>query len=149
MRYATVLLGCAVAVVGARVAEAADEIKVVRPSVPPPDATPRVGLVDGKGPSPGDSANAAGLKGIRAIATRPGEATVILGGAQRVLRVGDAIGNDTVKSIDVGRVVLSRPAGPEAGGEATVVIAFDAQGRGRVRIFAVHDATARVPPAVR
>jgi hypothetical protein len=148
MRYATVVLGCAVAV-AAWAAEAADEVKVVRPSVPPPDASPRIGLVDGKGPSQGDSASAAGLKGIRAIATRPGEATVIVGGSPRVLRVGDAIGNDTVRSIDVGRIALSRSAGPEAAGEATVVITFDAQGRGRVRLFSVHDATARVPPAVR
>jgi hypothetical protein len=149
MRYATVMLGCAVAVGGAWAVGAADEVQVVRPSPPPPDASPKIGLVDGKGPSKGDSANAAGLKGIRAIATRPGEATVIVGGAQRVLRVGEAIGSDTVKSIDAGRIVLARSAAPEEGGEATVVITFDAQGRGRVRVFSVHDASARVPPAVR
>jgi hypothetical protein len=147
MRHAIAVLGCAVALGGTSAAMADDEMKVVRPSVPPPDASPRSVQVDGKGPSQGDSAGAEGLKGIRAIATRPGDATVIVGGVQRVLRVGDRIGNDAVKAIDSGRIVLSRSAG--AGGDATVVITFDAQGRGRVRIFSVHDATARVPPMVR
>ena len=152
MRKAAAAFACAAALSGVGWAsDPTDEtMRVVRPSVPPPDTTPRTVAVNGGGPSQGDSARPGALKGVRAVSTRAGEATVVLGGGtQRVLRVGDAVGADVVKAIDAGRIVLSRSGGPAGGGDATVIVTFDAQGRGRVRVFSTQDPSSTVPPSVR
>lgn len=98
-------------------------------------------------PRPSASPHSGPLKGLRAVSLKEGEARVALGGSERVLRPGDAIGTDVVKSIEPGRMVLARTT-PELG-EALVIVTFDAQGRPRVRVFATRDPSSRVPPEVR
>jgi hypothetical protein len=89
------------------------------------------------------------LKGVRAIQIGDGEARLILGGGERVVKPGTVIGTDTVKSITPGRIVLQRVAPDAEGGPAIVILSYDDQGRTRVQVFATKDPTAKVPPEVK
>lgn len=124
------------------------------PLDPPPfpvDRTPKRVKVPGPPPSmQGDSAEAGALKGVQALSIKEGEARLRLVGGERTVRPGDAIGADVVKSIIPGQMVLARsPSTAGALGSATVVVKFDEQGRGRVRVFHTTDPLPVVAPEVR
>jgi len=127
---------------------AAGSAVVAVPSPPPVDLSPHAVRVPGPGGSRDrDSAGAGALKGVQARQTRTGEARLLLGGAERTVHRGDLIGTDVVKSIEPGRVLLTRALAD--GDEATVVVSFDAAGRGRVRIYSAKDHSAALPLPVR
>lgn len=88
-------------------------------------------------PSAVSSADAGSLKGMRALSVGSGEARVALGSEQRTLRPGDVVAGDLVKAIGDGRIILARP--DALGGESTVVVTFDAQGRALVRVISLRD----------
>lgn len=139
----TLLLAPAVASAQASNAEGEDKtaIELQTPKTPPVDATPRTVAIPGPARRlQRDSADAGGLKGMRVLSVSTGEARVVVGGAERTLRPGDAIGADVVKEIGDGRLILKRS---ETGGsEALVIVDFDAQGRSRVRVLSTRDRTA-------
>jgi hypothetical protein len=84
--------------------------------------------------------------GLRALSFSEGAGRVQTGDGERVLKAGDLLGRDVVKAVDEGILVLQRPAAPDApGGDARVVIRFDAQGRPTVRVYHSEDPT-RVEP---
>jgi hypothetical protein len=113
-------------------------------TVPPPDTAPKKAAFPPEPTrSPAESPHAAALKGLRAISLKEGEGRIALGGSERLVRPGDALGNDVVKSIEPGRMVLSRKTADV--GEAIVIVSFDAQGRGRVRVFAGRDPSPVLP----
>lgn len=114
-----------------------------KPDPPPADLTPRKVTVKGAPRPATDSVDAGGLKGIRVVSAREGEARVIVGGTETTLRPGDAIGGDVVKIVEAGRIVFERTAG-EASGPGVVIVTFDAQGRGRVVVYGERSP---VPPA--
>jgi hypothetical protein len=89
------------------------------------------------------------LKGLKALEIAEGKARLVLGGSERVVEPGTVIGTDTVKSITPGRIVLKRVAPDAEGGDAIVIVTFDAQGRTRVQVFASKDPTARMPVEVK
>jgi hypothetical protein len=83
---------------------------------------------------------------LKALSVTDGEARLVVGGAETVVHVGDALGRDQVKSITPGRIVLHRPAGADPkSGEALVVMDFDAAGRARVLVLSTKDPTAPNP----
>jgi len=120
-----------------------------RPQAPRPDPAPRTVAVPAEpARGPRDSADAGPLKGARALALRNGEARLVVSGVERVVRPGDLIGADTVKTITPVRLVLVR--GDAADPSASLVVAsFDAQGRARIRVYAASDTTARALPEVK
>lgn len=77
-----------------------------------------------------------------------GEARLLVAGVEHIVRPGSILGQDVVKSVAPGRIVLTRPARPEAGGEALVIVTFDAQGKGRETVVWTKDPTARPPKEV-
>jgi hypothetical protein len=83
-----------------------------------------------------------------ALSTAEGEARLRVAGVEAVVRPGSVLGQDVVKSVAPGRIVLTRAARPEAGGEALVIINFDAQGKGRETVVWTKDPTARPPKEV-
>ena len=101
--------------------------------------TPRSTTVREPGPRKdrsGDSEHAGPLKGVRALSIEDGEARLLIEGVERLVREGDAIGEDVVTRITPGRIVLARaPTERKPAGEATVVVHFDAAGRSRVRVY--------------
>ena len=119
---------------------------------PPPlpvDRTPKRVRIPGPPPSmQGDPAEAGDLEGVQALSIGEGEARLRLAGGERTVRPGVAIGADVVKSIIPGQMVLTRN---RSGGEgiATVVVKFDEQGRGRVRVLYLTDPVPVVAPEVR
>jgi hypothetical protein len=113
---------------------------------------PRSGEVKAAPATP--TATAAGkydgsLAGVKALEIRDGRARLMIGGGERVVTPGAVIGADTVKSITPGRIVLKRSAPDREGGEAIVIVTFDAQGATRVQVIAVRDPTARAPAEVK
>ncbi len=127
---------------------AAGAAVVAVPSPPAVDLSPHAVTVPGRGASRDrDSAEAGALKGVQSRQIRSGEARLLVGGAERVVHPGDLIGTDVVKSIEPGRVLLTRALGD--GDEVTVVVSFDAAGRGRVRIYSAKDHSAALPLPVR
>jgi hypothetical protein len=80
--------------------------------------------------------------GLRAMSVADGEARIQTKDGVRTLRAGDLLGRDVVHAIDTGVLVLERKAAPGAkGGDARVVIRFDAQGKPTVRIYHLEDPT--------
>jgi hypothetical protein len=110
-------------------------------SPPAKPADPTSAVVTQPGPTPDrnrPSADAGALKGVRALSIRDGEARLLIDGAERLVRPGDAIGTDVVTAVAPERITLVRGARASApSGEATVVVSFDAQGRGRVRVYSL------------
>lgn len=92
---------------------------------------------------------AGSLNGVRALEIGDGRARLVLAGGERVVVPGTVIGTDTVKSITPGRIVLRRSAPEAEGGDAFVVVTFDAQGRTTVHVVAAKDPTAHVPAEVK
>jgi hypothetical protein len=92
----------------------------------------------------------AGPKGasssIRRVALADGEATLEVDGVREVLRPGERLGGDTVKSVSAERIVLERPARPgEPGGPALVIVTFDEAGRAKTRVLWTADPAAPRP----
>ena len=87
------------------------------------------------------------LASMRALKVAEGEARVTVEESERVLRPGDLLGVDTVRTVSDGVIVLDRPAVPgRPGGAAVVVVRFDVGGEARVRILYEQDPTpARAP----
>ena len=152
----------------------ASETKWALPEVPPPDHTEAfVGMPGAassppkgtqkaavapssasKAPAPAAAtANVAPrtlLASMRAVSLAEGEARVNVAEGERVLRPGDRLGADTVRTVSDGVIVLDRPAPPgKPGGAATVVVRFDAKGQARVRVLYEHDPTPLQAPRVR
>jgi hypothetical protein len=100
-------------------------------------------------PADAPSRHEGSLKGVKALEIAEGKARLVLGGSERVVTPGTLIGTDTVKSITPGRMVLKRVAPEAEGGDAIVIVTFDAQGRTRVQVFASKDPTTRVPAEVK
>jgi hypothetical protein len=86
---------------------------------------------------------------VKALEIREGRARIILDGREREVTPGTVLGTDTVKSITPGRIVLKRAAPDAEGGDAIVIVTFDAQGRTRVQVFASRDPTTRAPAEVK
>lgn len=114
-----------------------------------PDSQPPVlpqGPVAGRAAPPSTSKRLAAhgaYQTLRALQIKEGEALVQTAEGQRLLHPGDHIGNDVVKAIDEGLLVLDRPAAPgQPGGDRRIVVRFDAQGRASVRIYTTEDPTA-------
>jgi hypothetical protein len=121
---------------------------VAVPSPTPVDSTPQAVTASGPGASRArDSVGTAAWRGAQAREIRSGQARVALAAGERVVHPGDVVGGDVVRSIEPGRILLAR-ALPD-GGEATVIVAFDDAGRGRVRILYGSDPTAVRTPVVR
>src|SRR5438477_1154915 len=120
---------------------AAGAAVVAVPSPPAVDLSPHAVTVPGRGASRDrDAAEAGALKGVQSRQIRSGEARLLLGGSERTVHPGDLVGTDVVKSIEPGRVLLTRAlAGRD---EESVVVTFDAAGRGRVRIYSTKDHSA-------
>ena len=124
-------------------------VSAERPQAPRPDTAPRTVAVPAEpARGPRDSADAGLLKGARALALRSGEARLVVSGVERVVRPGDLIGTDTVKTITPERLVLVR-ADAAAPSASLVVVSFDAQGRARIRVYAASDTTVRALPEVK
>ncbi len=121
-----------------------------RPEAPRPEAGPFV--VTGEGPPAlgggGDPPAAGPLKGARALSTRAGQALLRFPDGERTLRPGDHLGDDVVRAVDTGLLVLDRPSS-RPGGAAKVVVRFDAAGLPRVRVYHVQDPTPVRAPEVR
>ena len=101
-------------------------------------------------PLGGTSKNAGALSGARAIRIGEDEATLVIQGVTQVVKIGDQIGTDLVKSISPGRMVLLRPASAgAAAGESIVIVQFDPQGRTQILVLASRDTTAKAPVAVK
>jgi hypothetical protein len=84
---------------------------------------------------------------LQAVSTKDGEAVIKTADGTRLLKPGDPLGTDVVKEVAEGLIVLQRPAQPgRQGGESTVVVRFDAQGRPQVRIYYAEDPTPVEPP---
>ena len=84
---------------------------------------------------------------VRAVEMRDGEATLVLPDGQRTVRPGDVLSGDTVKLVEPGRMVLTRPD-PQGGvADSIVIVRFDSNGRGRVTVYAARDTTPQPPPA--
>jgi len=77
---------------------------------------------------------------------RSGQARLLFSTGERTVRVGDVIGSDRVQSVEPGRLLLGRAL--PGGGEALVVVTFDASGRSRVRILYENDPKPVVAPAL-
>jgi hypothetical protein len=127
------------------------EEKWDRPPLQPPDTSRK--LVSGAAqPEPGAppvASAASALGGLRLLKMSPGEALLLMAGAEQALRVGDQVGSDVVRAVGDGVIVLERPAVPgQPGGEATVVVRFDASGRPTVRVYHVEDPTPVQAPEV-
>lgn len=119
------------------------EIGSGRPSVPPPDPRPQPGVTR---LAPRSPAPVPVLTGVRAITLAEGEARLLIDGAERVVRPGDSVGADVVKSIAPGRMVLGRPAGTAR--EALVIVTFDVHGDGHPLVLWSNDPAPHVPPEV-
>jgi len=99
--------------------------------------------------SPADVAPRTLLASMRAVSLAEGEARVALAEGERVLRPGDRLGADTVRTVSDGVIVLDRPAVTgKPGGAATVVVRFDAHGQARVRVLYEQDPTPLQAPRV-
>ncbi len=101
-------------------------------------------------PSGGAPREATVLAGARVLRVDDARASVVIQGVERVIKVGDVIGTDIVKSISTGRIVLRRPAsagGP--GGESLVILQFDPTGRTQVLLVASRDTTSNSPGTVK
>ena len=125
----------------------AEEMEMAQPELPEFDRSVKKVRVGGSPPAVDlDSTHSGVLKGARALDLKLGEARVIVGGSERVLHVGDAIGDDVVKSIDPGRIVLIRspkPGNPK--GDALVWVDFDPNGASLVRVMLLEDPTPKAP----
>lgn len=87
---------------------------------------------------------------LLAVSTKDGEAILKTLQGDVTVRPGDALSGDTVKAVAEGMLVLRRPAVPgKPGGESTVVLRFDAQGKPSVRIYYAGDPTPAEPPRAR
>jgi hypothetical protein len=85
-----------------------------------------------------------------AVSFAQGEATLEVSGARQVVRPGSRLGNDTVRSVVPGRIVLERPAATGTqGGRALVIVTFDESGRSREQVFWTVDPTRPVTPEVK
>ncbi len=68
---------------------------------------------------------------------------------ERALKPGDTVGRDVVKSVRDRQIVLRRAAQPgHPGGDALVVVDFDAAGKARVRVIWSLNPGPPVPPEV-
>ena len=143
--------GAASARQGTGPAGSSDNPDFVIDSPPAKPVGPTTGVVTQPGPAPDrnlPSADAGGLKGVRALWVRDGEARLVIGGVERRIRPGDAIGTDVVTGIAPERITLVRSASATAPtGEATVVVFFDAQGLGRVRVYSLKGPSRPAAPA--
>jgi len=117
----------------------------LEPGAPPPlEPSQETGTARGStvlpatGPTP--AARPASAKttepSLRLVAGAEGEATVEVEGQAQVVRPGSSLGEGTVKAVGPDRLVYVRPArSGEPGGEALVIVTFDAAGRSRARVF--------------
>ena len=120
------------------------EVVELKPEVPEPDRGPKAAT--GQRAKPKTATGSAG--GLRAVSISEGGARLLVGGSERVVRPGDLIGTDLVKSIAPGRLVLERPA-KGRGGKGLVIVTFDPQGRGSSLVVWAEDPTERRPREVR
>jgi hypothetical protein len=100
-------------------------------------------------PSSGPGRYDGSLAGVKALEIADGRARLLLGGVERVVTPGSVIGTDTVKSITPGRIVLTRVAPDEQGGQALVFVTYDEQGRTRVMVVASRNPMSRAPVEVK
>jgi hypothetical protein len=100
----------------------------------PIDTAPRDFVVKTTWDRNRDSKDSSPIKGARLLSSVHGEARVLLREGERVLRPGDVLGTDTVRSVEPGQVVLERSASAGTG-ETLVVLAVDGQGRTRFRVY--------------
>ncbi len=109
-------------------------------AVTPPLETRAVAGTLGIAPSAAKAG--AALSSVRALSTAEGEASLEVDGVRETVRAGSRLGNDTVKAVGPGRLVLERPATAKRP-SARVIVTFDEAGRAKERVFWTSD------PAVR
>jgi len=86
----------------------------------------------------------------RVLRVDDAQASLVIQGMEHVIKVGDVVGTDIVKSISTGRIVLRRPASSGgAGGESLVILQFDPTGRTQVLVVASRDTTSKSPGTVK
>lgn len=103
------------------------------PEQPKGPSTLRVRTVPLRGERP--SANGGLLRTVRALGWAAGQARLLVPReGERVVRVGDVIGTDTVTRVEDHRLRLTR-ADPGQPGPALVVVTFDARGEPFVRVY--------------
>ena len=115
------------------------------PSVPAPvllkDRAPRAAK------EPASPASA--LPQLRARFTGDGQAALVVDGLEQTVQAGSWIGAMQVKSVAPGRMVLQKPAAPgPPGGEALVIVTFDATGKSRAVTLYTKDPRAAAAPEV-
>jgi hypothetical protein len=124
------------------------DVQAAAPSPPAPDLGPHQVSVVGSGTSRDrDSAGTTVFKVIQARQIKSGSARLSWANAERTVRPGDAIEGAVVKSIEPGRIVLSRSTRGEQ--DDLVVLSFDSAGRARVRVYEAADPGVAPAPAVR
>ena len=89
------------------------------------------------------------LPALRAHWTRDGQAALVVDGMEQTVRAGSWIGAMEVKSLAPGRMVLEKAAMPgDSGGEALVIVTFDASGKSRAVTLYTQDPRPVVSPEV-
>jgi hypothetical protein len=125
-------------------AKAGPAPRLAIPSAPPPEAAPWLASAPARGRSRDrDSAGEAAFQGLVAREVKAGQARVAWNGGDRIVRPGDVLGTDRVRSIEPGRIVLER--GSSAGSGDLVVLRLDALGHARVRVYSVADPAVPAP----
>ena len=89
------------------------------------------------------------LPQLRSRWTRDGQAALVVDGMEQTVRAGSWIGAMEVKSLAPGRMVLKKPAAPsDPGGEALVIVTFDASGTSRAVTLYTKDPRPAAAPEV-
>lgn len=131
-------------------AEGSEE-KWDRPPIQPPDTSRKL-VKAPSGPetaAPAAPSAADALGAVRLLGMSPGEARLLVSGVEQSARVGERLGTDVVRAVGDGVIVLDRPAVPgQPGGEAIVVMRFDASGQPTVRVYHAEDPTPVNAPEV-
>jgi hypothetical protein len=143
LTLAIVLVGAAVC--GAGEPQKREDPVAIEAPPTPVDGTPRTLRLGRPRGASGVKRRDPKLGGVRAVEMRDGEAVLALPDGTRTVRPGDVISGDIVKSVEPGRVVFSRPD-PGSSSSAIVIVRFDAEGRGRVRVYSARDSSPAAPP---
>jgi len=132
--------------------KAGGNVEPVAGAPPPPASSTETKPMRGTvGPVPARPAQADAATGsLVAVTFAEGEATLEVAGTRQIVRAGSRLGDDTVRSVAPGRIVLERAAEKGGrGGSAFIVLTFDASGRSHAQVFWSADPTRTSAPEVK